>query len=80
MGCRVSAIVRLSWEAVNLAADALASRWAEAPLSGVYGIPQGGSVPAVLVAHRLRLPLVGLDEIVVQHADLDDLLRVVRAR
>ena len=74
MGCRVSAIVRLSWEAVNLAADALASRWAEAPLSGVYGIPQGGSVPAVLVAHRLRLPLVGLDEIDQRTLIVDDLV------
>jgi GTP cyclohydrolase I len=55
----VSDVVRLSWGDVESAASALAGRWGEAAVDEVYGVPQGGSVPAVLVAHRLGVPVVG---------------------
>lgn len=67
-------IVRLSWEDVQLAADALAGRWAEALITSVYGVPQGGAVPATLVAHRLAVPLVDTHEITETTLIVDDLV------
>jgi GTP cyclohydrolase I len=65
-------MVTLTWDDVNLLADDLAKRWIGQDLSGVYGIPQGGSTVAVMVASRLGLNV--LDEPRVACLVVDDLV------
>lgn len=50
----------VTWDIVNRFAD-IVSRAALAKLkhiSGVYGLPRGGLVPAVMISHRLDIPLL----------------------
>jgi GTP cyclohydrolase I len=54
----MSEIIRVTWEDVYAAADRIAETWAGAKLRYVYGIPNGGFVPAVLVGERLGLPMM----------------------
>lgn len=51
----------LTWPDIEDAAAMLAERHAGNGWDSVYGIPQGGAVPAVMVARHLNLPL--LDEV-----------------
>ena len=53
-------VLRLTWQDVEREAAVLAGRWAGTELAGVYGISQGGAVPAVMVARHLNVPV--LDE------------------
>jgi GTP cyclohydrolase I len=48
----------LTYAQVADAADAVARRHTGNGYTGVYGIPQGGAVPALMVAAQLGLPLV----------------------
>lgn len=51
--------IHLTWADVSLQADLVSDRWCfNREITGVYGIPRGGAVPAVLVAERLGLPVV----------------------
>ncbi len=50
--------MHLTWDDVQARADEVAARWQGAPLTGVYGVPQGGAVPAVMVARTLGLPIL----------------------
>lgn len=51
-------ILRVTWEDVRVEAERIAARWMGAGLVGVHGIPQGGAVPAVMVAQLLHVPIV----------------------
>lgn len=46
-------------EGVDLAAEALANRWRDRHVTAVCGVPRGGIVPAVMVASKLGVPVVG---------------------
>lgn len=50
----------------------LAHRWISVSLDGVWGVPRGGTVPAVMVARELALPL--LDEPSPRSLVVDDLV------
>jgi GTP cyclohydrolase I len=53
----VADVIAVSWGEVVRLAGELAGRWRHASLADVYGVPQGGCVPAVMVAQRLGLSL-----------------------
>lgn len=50
--------MNLTYEDVTELADQLAKRHRYAELDSVFGVPRGGVPVAVMVAHRLQLPLV----------------------
>jgi GTP cyclohydrolase I len=63
----------LEYRDVADAASRLAHRWAGKRIEGVYGVPRGGCVPAVMVACCLALPIVDVpDEGVLVVDDLVD--------
>lgn len=47
----------LTWAEVEAQADRIAATW-QGKAGSVYGVPQGGSPVAIMVAHRLQIPLV----------------------
>lgn len=67
-------VIDLTWADVTDAAGKLARRWQSQRerLTGVYGVPQGGCVPAVMVAHHLGLPV--LDGLQADCLIVDDLV------
>lgn len=46
----------LTWEEVDEFVDIVTIRYASRNLSGVYGVPRGGSVLAVMLSHGLNIP------------------------
>lgn len=62
----------LTWADVTEAARDLANRHSHSDLTGVYGIPRGGSTVAALVAPLIGLPL--LDEVQPGSLIVDDLI------
>ena len=50
----------LEWSYVQEAVDdiALSIKNSRIKLTGIYGIPRGGLIPAVMLSHRLGLPMV----------------------
>ena len=48
-------IIKITWEDIGEAADRIAATWDGKGLRWVYGIPNGGLAPALLVAERLGL-------------------------
>lgn len=48
----------VTWEEVNSFIDNLASRLNPDDVSGVYGIPRGGLVFAVMLSHKIKKPLL----------------------
>lgn len=65
-------IKTVTYTDVRLAAQLCAERWHGRELTGVYGVPRGGAVPAVMVAQEMELPL--LDELEVGCLVVDDLV------
>ncbi len=53
-----SVVEILSWEGFGRAMRDIAYEL-DGPLTGVYGIPRGGLVPAVVLSHLLDIPLLG---------------------
>lgn len=49
---------QVTWSDVDSFIDQIAIRYATTPLTGVYGIPRGGTVLAVMVSHALNIPLL----------------------
>jgi len=50
---------RVSWKRVQKAIGKIA-RWAKKhSFTEVYGLPRGGLVPAVMLSHALKIPLLG---------------------
>ena len=50
-------MLNVTWNDVYFEADLIAARWRGRDVTSVVGIPQGGAVPAVLVAQMLGVPL-----------------------
>lgn len=48
----------VTWQEVEQQADRIADNWRSRGIGSVYGIPQGGVPLAVMVAHRLGVPLI----------------------
>ncbi|MFZ9621719.1 MAG: phosphoribosyltransferase [Prochlorococcaceae cyanobacterium] len=48
----------LSWNDFELAVEHMVSNCAGQSFAGVYGVPRGGLVLAVVLSHRLELPLL----------------------
>lgn len=65
-------IVTISWEQVYDAAELLAGRWDGRNVAAVYGIPQGGAAPAVIVAGLLGVPMA--DQVTADTLVVDDLV------
>jgi hypoxanthine phosphoribosyltransferase len=53
-------IERLTWDEVDIAIENLVYQLKDTRkgLRNVYGIPRGGLIPAVMLSHRLHLPLL----------------------
>lgn len=51
-------VVPVGWDDVALLTAELADRWRDVGVGSVWGVPQGGCVPAVMVAERLGVPMV----------------------
>lgn len=49
----------LTWEDVDDFVDELVIRYATREFSGVYGVPRGGSVLAVIISHAMNIPYLG---------------------
>lgn len=50
--------LKLTWENVREYLDQIERLYGGSGLSGVYGIPRGGIVLAVMISHRLNIPLL----------------------
>lgn len=48
----------VSWEDVEKFIDSVANKYKNFNLTGVYGLPRGGLTLAVMVSHRLDIPLL----------------------
>jgi uncharacterized protein len=50
----------ITWDAIDRLINVIAKKiiGSDADIHGVYGIPRGGLVPAVLLSHKLGVPLV----------------------
>jgi hypoxanthine phosphoribosyltransferase len=54
----------ISFEEVNLLVEKIVKKVKDKPLKNVYGHPRGGLVPAVMLSHKLGLPLIlNLEEV-----------------
>ena len=50
--------VELSWNDVEQYIEKLQIKYEDQNISGVYGVPRGGLVLAVIISHRLQIPLL----------------------
>ena len=50
--------VFVTWNQVEEFVTRVADRYKDTKLSGVYGLPRGGLVFAVMLSHRLNIPLL----------------------
>ena len=67
--------IPMDWDEVENLVDNLCN-YIKTNLSdatGVYGIPRGGSVPAVMISHKLNLPVVEKNEISDKTLVVDDI-------
>lgn len=48
----------VSWHAVENYVDEVCKHYKDINLSGVYGLPRGGLVFAVMVSHKLNIPML----------------------
>lgn len=48
----------ITWQDVEIFVDQIAEAYADMPPAGVYGVPRGGLVLAVMISHRLAIPLL----------------------
>lgn len=48
----------VTWDQVDRFADRLVKKYKDVPLSGVYGPARGGLILAVIVSHRLHIPML----------------------
>jgi hypoxanthine phosphoribosyltransferase len=63
-----------TWEEFNRDADQIAEWAKDRNFRAIYGIPRGGLVLAVLLSHRLNLPLVmSMEEISSETLVVDDI-------
>ena len=52
--------IYLSWDDINSLVDTLTNKIIKTipPVDSIMGLPRGGLIPAVMLSHRLGLPLV----------------------
>ena len=48
----------VSWENIQTYIDKVSEKYRDSNISGVYGIPRGGLIFAVLLAHKMNIPLL----------------------
>lgn len=48
----------VTWQMVDDFCDMVASTYQDTDVTGVYGIPRGGSILAVIISHRLHIPML----------------------
>lgn len=48
----------VTWQQVRKFVDAVAAEYEDTPFSGVYGPPRGGLILAVMLSHKLAIPLL----------------------
>ena len=48
----------VSWEKVRVGVHEISKEARKRKYSGIYGIPRGGLVPAVMLSHKLKVPLL----------------------
>lgn len=48
----------VSWDEVNQFIDKIAEKYEDCKISGVYGIPRGGLVFAVMLSYKMNIPLL----------------------
>jgi hypoxanthine phosphoribosyltransferase len=48
----------VTWQMVDDFCDMLVSTYWNTDVPGVYGIPRGGSILAVIISHRLHIPML----------------------
>lgn len=71
----------LTWEQIDEAIDNLANQIKESKIfiAGICGIPRGGLIPAVMLSHRLGIPLTQrLDKYVLIVDDICDSGETIR--
>lgn len=49
----------VTWEQVEEFVNYIVSIYKDSDLTGVYGLPRGGLVLAVMLSHRLHIPFLG---------------------
>jgi len=67
----------LTWEYIDNAMSDLASKIKESgiTISSIYGLPRGGLIPAVILSHKLNIPLfkTGTDVLIGSVLIVDDI-------
>lgn len=48
----------VSWENVEAFVSAVQKKYSETNVDGVYGLPRGGLILAVMISHKLNIPLL----------------------
>ena len=66
-------MIKVSWKQIEEQADRIAARWGDRPRS-IYGIPQGGVPLAVMVAERLKIPMIDEPALGMFTLVIDDLI------
>ena len=51
--------VRVTWEMVEQFTEAVKREYTGVLIDGVYGLPRGGLIFAVMLSHKLSIPLLG---------------------
>jgi len=46
------------WEYIEMSVSELCDRVKDESFEGIYGIPRGGLIPAVMMSHELNIPLI----------------------
>lgn len=59
----MKAKVYYNWEDIHRSVDFISSILPKDYFIGITGIPRGGLIPAVLLSHKTKLPIVPLSEI-----------------
>ena len=50
--------INVSWQNVEEYIKKVSEKYCDMEISGVYGIPRGGLILAVLISHKLNIPLL----------------------
>ena len=48
----------ITWDEIDCMINFIVNRLKKKKFSGVYGVPKGGLIPAVMLCHKLNLPLL----------------------
>ena len=50
--------INVSWKDIEDYIDLIYQKYKDKDISGVYGIPKGGVILSVMIAHRLNIPML----------------------